>query len=90
MAFNFRRLLDVIRVVSKTKTFDKASELAFKEIGKKIDQNAHNPETIKEIASELIHEAPAIVGAIAKGTEAEKLVDPKNVHGTAEAKAATD
>jgi hypothetical protein len=67
-------------MVSKTKTFDLAAELAFKKIGEEIDKNAHNPEVIKKIGKELITEAPAIVGAVVKGTQAEVLVDPATIH----------
>jgi len=78
--FSFSRLLDMVKAVSNTKAFDLAAELAFKRVGERIDANAHNPEAIKEIARELITEAPAIVGAIAKDTPAEKLVDPSTIH----------
>ena len=78
--FSFSRLLGAIKVVSKTKTFDRAAELAFKKVGQAIDKNAHNPEVIKEIANELITGAPAIVGAVVKGTTAEMLVDPATIH----------
>lgn len=45
-------------------------------IGEKIAQNAHNPEAIKRIAGDLTNHAPGILGAIVKGTDAEKLVSP--------------
>lgn len=80
MPFNFSRLLDVVKAVSKTKTFNLAAELAFKEVGKKIDENAHHPEVIKSIAKELITEAPSLVGAVVKGTEAQSMVPAKNIH----------
>lgn len=80
MPFNFSKLLDVVKTVSNTKTFNLAAELAFKKIGEKIDANASNPEAIKGIARELITEAPAIVGAVVKGTEVQNAVPAENIH----------
>lgn len=84
MGFNFGRLLDIFKVVSKTKTFEKAQELAFKEIGKKLDASAHDPAAIKEIAKVMIEDAKELGGAVVKGTEAEHLVDPANIHRAAD------
>jgi len=79
MGFNFGRLLDAMRIVSRTKTFEKAQELAFKEIGKKLDANAHDPAAIKEIAKVMIEDAKELGGAVAKNTEAQHLVDPASM-----------
>jgi hypothetical protein len=80
MAFNFSRLLSIVKAVSDTKAFDLAAQLAFKRVGAEIDKKAHDPAAIKEIAKELINGAPQIVGAIVKGSEAEKLVPAANIH----------
>jgi hypothetical protein len=69
MAFNFRTF---IKKLTASSVFDSATELAFKEIGKVIDKNAHNPDEIKKIGGALIKGAPDIVEAIKAGTEAEK------------------
>jgi hypothetical protein len=80
MAFNFRSILDIVKVVSKTRTFDTAATLAFKRVGQRIEEHADNPAAIKEIARELISGAPELVGAVVKGTEAHALVPAENIH----------
>lgn len=72
MAFNFKTLLKIVGAVSKTKSFDLATELAFKKIGKKIDAAAEDPKAVKEIAKELVRGAPDLVVAIKEGTKLEK------------------
>lgn len=72
MASKFGRLGSILSVLTKTKSYELATELAFKKIGKKIEANSENPEIVKEIAKEMIKGAPDLVTAIVAGTEAEK------------------
>jgi hypothetical protein len=84
MAFNFGKLLSIVKAVAKTTIFESAADLALKRVGEEITKHADHPEEIKKIGAELIRGAPELVGAIVKGTEAEPLVNPALIHRTPE------
>lgn len=58
------------------KTLQGAFNEAFRGIGSELLAKAHSPEAVKQLASSLLDHAPAIIGAIVKGTPAEAHVDP--------------
>jgi hypothetical protein len=84
MAFSFGRLLSIVKAVSKTTIFESAADLALKRVGEEITKHADHPDEIRKIGAELVHGAPELVGAIVKGTEAERLVSPTTIHRTPE------
>jgi hypothetical protein len=77
MAFKIGGFLKVLDVVTRTRSFEKAGELALKKVGEAITKNAKDPEAIKEIGGLLINDGADILGKIVKGTPAASLVKSK-------------
>lgn len=78
--FNFSAILDIVKAVSKTEIFQSALTLLLQSLGKKLAASANDPAMVQQIADEMVNEAPALAGAVVKGTEAEPLVDPTCIH----------
>ena len=77
MAFDFGAVFgNILKSVASNPSVQQAGTQALKGVADQLTANAHNPEAVKAIAAGLQQNAPAIVGAIVKGTPAEKLVDP--------------
>lgn len=88
-------LLGLVKRVASNTNFQQAAVGMVTGISQKLLEAANDPQKIKEIATDLQKGAPALVGAMVKGTPAEKLVDAEIIHrapgeaGTAEAGAKT-
>lgn len=78
--FDFSVLLGLIQRVTKNPTFQQAATDAVSGIGKQILDKLNAPEELHKLGQELVKGAPAVVGAIVKGTDAEHLVDKAIVH----------
>lgn len=72
----FTAALPFVEAVFGTKNFQAAGEAAFRGIAAEIDASLHRPDELRKISSTLKDKAPELVGAIAAGTPAAKLVDP--------------
>lgn len=80
-------LLGVVKRVAGNTNFQQAAVGAVTGIAQKLLESANDPTKIKELANELKQGAPALVGAMVKGTPAEPLVDPAIIHRTADEQA---
>lgn len=77
-------MLGLVKRVAGNKDFQQAATSAVTGIAQKLLESANDPNKIKEIATDLQKGAPALVGAMVKGTPAEALVDAAIIHRTAE------
>lgn len=73
----FRSALPFIQRIAENKNFQQAGEAAFRGIADKITESLGNPDQLKHLAATLQEKAPEMVGVIAAGTPAAKLVDPE-------------
>jgi hypothetical protein len=77
MAFDFGAVFGgLLKSVASNPSVQQAGTQALKGVADQLAANANNPEAVKAIAAGLQQSAPAIVGAIVKGTPAEGMVDP--------------
>jgi len=77
MAFDFASFFGgVVKAVASNPSLQQSGTQLLTGVADQLGANAHNPEAVKAIAAGLQQNAPAIVGAIVKGTPAEGLVDP--------------
>lgn len=79
-SFDFSVLLGLVKRVAKNPQFQQAATDAVSGIGKQILDKLNAPEELHKLGQELVKGAPAVVGAIVKGTDAEPLVDKAIIH----------
>jgi hypothetical protein len=79
-SFNFQSLLGIVKTVASNPSVQESGTAMMTGLASKLTESANNPEAVRKIATELQQNAPAIVGAIVKGTKAEGLVDPAIIH----------
>jgi chemotaxis regulatin CheY-phosphate phosphatase CheZ len=77
MAFDFQSLFgSVVKAVITNPSVQQSGTSVLNGVADQLTKNANNPEAVKAIATGLQQNAPAIIGAIVKGTPAEGHVDP--------------
>lgn len=82
-AFAFSFLLDAVKMIASNPNFQQAAISGVQAIGLRLLQNIGNPDALKAIGDDLTKRAPAVVGAMVKGTRAQALVDPRFIHDPA-------
>lgn len=65
----------LLRSAAKSSSVQQSGIEVLQGIGKHISENAHDPERLKRLGETLQRAAPAVLGAIVKGTPAENMVD---------------
>jgi len=74
-----KTLLNLGLQASQNPDFQKAFAGVLTGLGSALHANANDSEKVKQIADDLVQNAPAIVGAVVKGTPAAQHVDPQVV-----------
>lgn len=78
--FDSASLLGIVKRVARSTVFQQAATQAVSSIGKEILDKLNAPEELRRLGKDLAERAPAVVGAMVKGTEVESVVDPEIIH----------